>query len=43
MEVESTKFWLPKPILEARRDGVYYPPITLYIICTGLSAIERSG
>lgn len=32
--------WLPKFIVEARRrDGAYYPPETLYSICTGLNRV----
>ena len=38
MSVDSMKFWLCKFVLELRRaDGEYYPPDTLYIICSGLN------
>ncbi len=42
MPVESMKFWLCKFVLELRRaDGEYYPPDTLYSICSGLNRSLR--
>ena len=38
MPVGSMNFWLCKFVLEVRRaDGEYYPPDTLYAICSGLN------
>jgi hypothetical protein len=38
MRVESMSFWLCKFVLELRRaDGEYYPPDSLYAICSELN------
>ena len=37
MSIESLQYWLPKFVLEVRRqDKEYYPPDSLYGICSGL-------
>ena len=44
MSAESISFWLPKFVVEARRkNGLHYPPNSLYALCCGLQRYLRSN